>query len=801
MFQNYFKVAFRNILKHKFYSILNIAGLAFGLTACFLIGLYINDELSFDRFHKNPQNIYCIALHGKLGGQEIHTASSCPPLSETMVSSIPGVEQATRINQWGNLVVKYEDKAFTETKALLVDSNFFDFFSFQLLEGDPKTLLKDPNTIVLTKNIANKYFGSESAIGKIITVGNDNTAFTVTGIAADAPANSHIQYDMLLSASSDDSMKDGGWTNNGLFTYYRKNPNSSTKDIDDKLRVITVEHVGPELEAGFGINFKEFEKQGGLYAYYSYSMLSSHLYQGELNDGLAPAGDIKYVYIIGAVGIFILLIACINFMNLSTARSASRAKEVGLRKTLGSVRSTLVLQFLSESFVYTLAGTLIAIVGVYTLLPAFNLLAGKQLYFSVMFTPVILGGVIVVFFVVALLAGSYPAFYLTSFNPVDVLKGKVKAGMKSKGIRSALVVVQFTISIALIISTMVVYNQLSYLQEKNIGLDKQNVLVLRNTSRLGNNRDAFRVALNNQSGIVKASYTNNVFPGANNTTVFRTAGTTQDHILGTYIADYDHLKVLKMELLQGRYFSKDFPSDSSACVINEAAVKELGWADPLNEKLTSYNGSTPQDMTVVGVVKDFNFESFKTKVRPLVIRLNQHSNNILIRYEGNSKDAVATVETLWKRNAPNEPFEYVFLDENFDRLFREEQRLSQVFSVMTGIAIFIACLGLMGLASFTAEQRTKEIGIRKVMGASVLSVSTLLSKEFMILVTIAFVVASGLAWYAMHNWLDTFAYRIDLDPLVFILGGLMAAAVALLTVSFHFIKAARSNPSDSLRYE
>jgi len=536
MLENYFKVAVRNILKHKFYSVLNIAGLAFGLTACFLIGLYIHDELSYDKFHKDPQYIYCIALHGKLGGQEIHTASSCPPLAEAMVNNIPGVEQATRINQWGNLVVKFEDKAFTETKALLVDSNFFEFFSFQLLEGDVKTSLKDPNTIVLTKNTATKYFGSESAIGKIITVGNDNTAFKVTGIAGDAPANSHIQYDMLLSASSDDNMKDGGWINNGLYTYYRKNPNSSTTDIDDKLRGITVEHVAPELEAGLGINFKEFEKQGGLYAYYSYSLASSHLYQAELNDGLSPGGDIKYVYIIGAVGIFILLIACINFMNLSTARSASRAKEVGLRKTLGSVRSKLILQFLSESFVYTLAGILIALVGVYLLLPAFNLLAGKQLGFNAMLTPVMLGGVIVVFFVVALLAGSCPAFYLTSFNPVDVLKGKVKAGMKSKGIRSSRVVVQFTISIALIICTMVVYNQLTYLQEKNIGLDKQNVLVLRNTSRLENNRDAFRESLNNQAGIVKASYTNNVFPGVNNTTVFRTAGTTQDRILGTYVA-------------------------------------------------------------------------------------------------------------------------------------------------------------------------------------------------------------------------------------------------------------------------
>jgi putative ABC transport system permease protein len=801
MFQNYFKVAVRNILKHKFYSVLNISGLAFGLTACFLIGLYIFDELSFDKFHKESENIYCVALHGKIAGQEIYTSSSCPPLSQEMVSEIPGVEQAIRVNPWRNVVMKYEDKAFTETKALLVDSNFFDFFSFTLLEGDSKTALKEPNTMVLTRESAVRYFGNQSAIGQLITVGNDNKAFKVTGVAEKAPANSQIQYDMLLSSESDDNMKSNGWTNNGLYTYFRKNPKTTIESVNTKLRAFVEEHVAPELEQGFGITFAEFEKNGGVYAYYSYSLASSHLYQAELNDGISPRSDVKYVYIMGAVGIFILLIACINFMNLSTARSASRAKEVGLRKTLGSVRSTLIAQFLSESFAYTLISTMLAIVAVYLLLPAFNLLSAKELVFSSMLTPIMATGVVAIFLIVSLLAGSYPAFYLTSFNPVDVLKGKVKSGMKSKGVRSALVVVQFTISITLIISTMIVYNQLSYLQEKNIGLDKQNVLVLRNTRRLAGNMDAFKESLNSRTGL-KASYTNNVFPGVSNTTVFRTAGTDQDRIMGAYFADYDHLDVLKIELKDGRFFSKDFPSDSTACVINEAAVKELGWTtDIFNQKLTNYNAEKPFDMQVVGVVKDFNFESFKSKVRPLVIQLTKQANSMLIRYEGPAKDAVAKVEEQWKTIAANEPFEYAFLDQNFDELFREEQRLGQLFTVMTGIAIFVACLGLLGLASFTAEQRTKEIGIRKVMGATVTSVNTLLSKEFMILVGISFVVAAGFAWYIMDSWLGGFAYRIELGMSVFLIGGAIAAAIAWLTVSFHFIKAARSNPSDALRYE
>ncbi len=800
MFRNYFKVAYRNILKHKFYSALNISGLAFGLTACFLIGLYIFDELSYDTFHKDAGNVYRIGLMGKIAGQEINTSSSCSPLSQAMVTGIPGVEQATRISEEGNLVMKFADKALVEQDVIYADSNFFEFFTFKLLEGDIHTALKEPNTLVLTKDAANRYFGNEPALGKIMTVGNDNKAFTVTGIAEEAPNNSHIKFEIILSSASNERMLSNQWMNNSFYTYYRKNPNTTIESIESKLREMVIKHAGPELESGLGINFADFEKQGGVYAYYSFPLLDSHLYKTDMDNDLSPRSDIKNVYFMAAIGLFILLIACINFMNLSTARSASRAKEVGLRKTLGSLRSTLMAQFIAESFLYTFTGTVLAFLAVYALLPGFNLLAGKELQFNSILSTQSVIGIGIIFFLVSILAGSYPAFYLTSFNPVDVLKGKVRSGMKSKGIRSILVVVQFTISIALIISTMVVYKQLSYLQDKNIGLDKQQVLVLRNTSRLASNMNGFKESLNNTTGIVNSSYTNNVFPGVNNTTIFRAAGTTQDRLMGAYFADYNHLDVLRMTLAEGRFFSKDFPSDSTACVINEAALKELGWTD-INHKLTNFNGDKPLDMTVVGVVKDFNFESFKSKVRPLVIQLTSKSNNMLIRYEGSAKDAVERVETLWKKNATNEPFEYTFLDENFDELFREEQRLGQVFSAMTGIAIFIACLGLLGLASFTAEQRTKEIGIRKVMGASVSSVSAMLSKEFMILVGISFVVACALTWYFMNSWLSTFAYHIELSIWVFALGGFLAAAIAWLTVSFHFIKAARSNPAVSIRNE
>jgi putative ABC transport system permease protein len=803
MFQNFFKVALRNILKHKFYSALNIAGLALGLTSCFIIGLYIFDELSFDKFHKEHENIYAIALHGRIGGQEIYTSTTSAPIAQAMVTSIPGVEQAVRVNHWNNVVMKFEDKAFTETKAFLVDSNFFQFFSFKLLHGEIDKALKEPNTLVMTTETAKRFFGSLDPIGKIVTVGNGNEAYTVTGVAEAAPGNSSIQYDILISAASDENMKDPQWTNNGMFTYIRKNPMTTTESVNGKLEELVLKFVGPELQAGFGISFDEFKKNGGLYAYYIYPAENLHLFQSELMDSITPKSDIKYVYILGAVGGFILLIACINFMNLSTARSASRAKEVGLRKTLGSQRSKLVLQFLSESFIYTLAGTIVAIGAVYLLMPSFQLLSGKVIGFQSMLEPVMILGVVGVFLLVSFMAGSYPAFYLTSFKPVDVLKGKVRAGMKSKGIRSTLVVVQFTISITLIISTMIVYNQLSYLQEKNIGMDKQNVMTLRNTSRLKTSMDGFKKALDTQQGIVATSYTNNVFPGVNNTSVFRVSGTDQDRILGSYLTDYDQMKTLKFEMAVGEFFTRGHVADSSVCVINEAAVKELGFDvnDVLKKKITNYNAPKPYDMEIIGVVKDFNFESFKMKVRPLIIRFGEYNNNLLIRYDGSAKETVEKVREEWRKIAPNDPFEYAFMDERFDELFREEQRLGQLFTVLTGIAIFVACLGLMGLASFTAEQRTKEIGIRKVMGASVSSVSSLLSKEFMILVGIAFVVASAFAWYAMDSWLSSFAYRIPMSGSAFVIAGVLAAAIAWLTVSYHFVKAARSNPADSLRYE
>ena len=799
MLKSYFVVAIRNVLKHKFFAAINILGMTIGIAASLLIILYISDELSYDKFHKNADRIYQVGLHGKIGGQDIMTATTCPPLAAALVTDIPEVKSSTRLSGNGQMVFKVDKNSFTEDKTFYADSNFFEFFSFKLEEGDSKTALNQPNTIVLTERTEKKIFGKESGLGKLIVVGSENKTYKVTGIAENPPSNSHFIFNVLISAVTSENLKSSIWLNNNLYTYLQLHENASIESVNKKYEALVDKYVGPEVEKFMGMSLKAMKDQGGIYGYFSTKLSDIHL-NSSARDGIEPSGNIMYVYFFGGIGLFIIVIACINFMNLSTARSAGRAKEVGLRKTLGSLRSQMVRQFLAESTMYSFVAVVLALIACYFLLPAFNLLAGKELGMQLVGTPNFILGIIGVVIFVGIVAGSYPAFYLTSFSPIEVLKGKVKAGLKSKGVRSSLVVLQFGLSIFLIIFTIVVYQQIHYMQEKNIGIDKNNIISLYSLDRLGNNKQAFRNALLQQTGITKVSYTNNYFPGINNTTVFKSADSEQDHIMGLYFADYDHQDVMKFELKEGRFFSKDFPSDSLGIILNEAAAKEFGWKEPVNQEII-FNGNGSQRLKVIGIVKDFNFESFKTNVRPLSIMLSNDGRILMIRYEGNPKDAVATVQKLWKQFANNEPIEYSFLDDNFDELFRAEQRMGKVFIVFSGLAIFIASLGLFALAAFTSEQRTKEIGIRKAMGATTFGLTILLSREFTQLVLIAFVPAAGIGWYVSDSWLKSFAYRIEVNPIIIIASGLLAIIIAWITVSFQSIKAARSNPVNSLRYE
>ncbi|ELR69223.1 putative FtsX-related transmembrane transport protein [Fulvivirga imtechensis AK7] len=801
MVKNYLKVAMRNITKHKFFSIINILGLTIGIAGCLFIAMYIYDELNYDHFHAKGERIYRINLHGKLGGQEIYTTNTSFPMSKALVAEIPEVEESTRVNNMGEWIFRNGDLAFNEEGIMAADSNFFSVFSFQLLAGNPATVLKDPNSIVLSEDLARKYFGEETALDKTLSIGNDKSEYKVTGIMENSRGDSHLKFNALLSSSTFPWMNQTNWLSNSLWTYYVLNEQGTAKSVDAKLEPIMERNVTPVLQEFMGKSLEQFRAEGGIYEYYSMPMYDIHLHS-ELQDEPEPAGNMSYVFILGGIGLFIVVLACINFMNLTTAKSAGRAKEVGLRKTLGSFRSTLIAQFLTESMVYAVSAAVMALIVVYTLLPYFNLLSGKTLTIDILGEPMIVITLVSLVLFVGILAGSYPAFYLTSFKITEVLKGKLRAGMKSGGIRSFLVTFQFWISIVLIICTAIVYQQLQYVQNKNLGIDKEHILIIEDTDRLEKNKMAFKNNLDASTAVLGTSFSNNMVPGVNNTTIFRAVGDEHDHIMATYFGDYDHMKTLGFELVEGRFFSRDFPSDSMAVVLNEAAVKELGWDNPLEEKIINFNGDEPKRMNVIGVVKNFNFESLKLNVRPLVLQLTKEGNILYTRFSGERPEQVIkTIAASWEAYAPGEPLQYSFLDEDYDALFRAEQRLGKVFTVFTVIAIFIACLGLFGLAAFMAEQRTKEIGIRKVMGASVWSVTSLMSKEFAKLVVIAFILSIYPAYYAMDQWLNGFANRVDISIWIFALSGIVAFVIAWLTVSYQSLKAAKVNPVRSLRYE
>jgi putative ABC transport system permease protein len=802
MLRNYFLVALRNILKQRFYSVINIVGLTVGIIVTLFILLYVQDELSYDQFHQHIDQMYRVGLNGKLEGQEIHAAVTPPPLAEAMTNEVPGVTEAVRLWRWEDVVVKYEDNAFTEDQIFHTDSNFFRVFSFELLKGDPETALREPNSMVVTESIARKLFGQNEALGKIVIFSNDNKAMKVTGVVQDAPPNSHFRFNYLISFSSNEFGNTDQWLSNSLQTYFLLEQGADADAVMATLNEeIIPKYVGPQIQQFLGISLDQFESGDGEYGYFVDPVKEIHLYSDAAFE-FEPPGDIAYVYIFSIIGLFILSIASINFMNLSTARSAGRAREVGLRKTLGSQKWQLVSQFLLESLIYSVVAMVLAILFVWLLMPQFNQLAGKMISITQVLNPSMVFGTLVLTLMLSLLAGSYPAFYLTSFRITEVLKGSSSKGTKSASVRGILVVVQFAISILLIVCTITVQRQLQLTQTKNLGFDRNKVLVLSNADRLGNNRKAFKDALMSNANIVAASYSTSVIPGVNNTTVFRKPESEEDHMIGVYFADHEQVDVLGFEVVQGRNFSRDFPSDSTGMLVNETIVKEMGWENPIGEKLITFFGEEPTEITVIGVLKDFNFESLRDNIRPILIRLGNDGNDMMVRYSSeNAAEAIEIVESTWRELVPDEPFQFTFLDERFDNMYRVEQRLGKLFTLFAGLAIFIACLGLFGLASFTAEQRTKEIGIRKVMGANSFSLVRLLSAEFIKFVAVAFLIAILPAYYAMTKWLESFVYRIDLSWQEFAFSGVLALVIAQLTVSFQSFKASQQDPVTSLRHE
>lgn len=802
MIKNYLKTALRIMLRQKAYSAINVIGLSVGIAATLIILIYIIDELSFDKFHRDAKNIYRVSFTGRLQGNDLNSALSAAPIAEAMQQEIPEVQEAVRFGLWRTMPMSVGDKHLTEKHVLVADSNFFDFFSFEVVAGDKKTFLKGPNKIVLTESAAKRYFGNENPIGKTMLRGAERAAAEVVGLVKDPPHNSHIVFDLVLSGESWEYMNDRNWTSANLFTYVKFQPGTDVKKVKTHLDNMAERYMGAELERFLGYSFKQFLEQGNNIGLNLQPLLDLHLYT-KFAEEIVPSGNIQYLYIFAAIAGFIIIIACINFMNLSTARSANRAKEVGVRKTVGAFRDKLIFQFLAEALIYSFLSMIIALFLIAVSLDGFNFLSAKTLNFSILMNPVVLAGLIIFTILLGFIAGSYPAFYLTSFNPTDVLKGKIRAGFKNSTLRNSLVVIQFIISIALIFGSIVVFNQLKYMQEKNLGFEKENVLNLLHTMSLGNNAAAFKTELSNHPDFKGASFANRLPPNIDWNSAFRKGGSDQDYMLSIYQVDYDHLKTMGFEMVEGRFFSRDFPTDTAAIILNETAYKQMGYGSLDEAVVISYQGEQPISLKVVGVIKDFNFSNLKYNVRAMGIFLGREPNfEMAIRLApGNTQNQIKNLETIWRKYAPQAPLEYSFLDQNFDALFRSEQRMGQIILIFTVLAIGIACLGLFGLAAFTAEQRAKEMSIRKVMGASGAQIMMLMSKDFALLVILAFAIATPLSWYLCETWLQSFANRTNINIMTVIISGITSLFIALLTISYQSVKAARENPVNAMRIE
>ena len=810
MFRNYFKTAIRNLYKNKGFSAINIIGLACGLATCLLIILYVADELNYDHYNKKLSQIYRVDADIQFGGHHFDLASSPDPLGAALKSNFPQVKQYVRLRDHGGFLVKKGNQNIQEDRVILSDSTLFDVFTLPMLAGDVHTALVNPNSVVLTESMVKKYFPkteTTDVVGKTLTV-NDTSLYKITGVVRDVPKKSHFHYDFFVSIYGQLSPYEiNQWTSNNFNTYIVLDKNANSKKFSSQLDDFVMKYVEPLFKT-MNITKEEFKKQGN-YLHYNLIPLSRiHLYSHKDSE-LEANGNIQYVYIFSVIAFFILLIACVNFMNLSTARSSGRAKEVGVRKVLGSLRKNLITQFLTESMLISFISMILALAIAALLLPYFNTLSGKELTTQAFFSSWLLPSLLLLVIIVGLLAGIYPAFYLSSFRPVAVLKGKIAAGFKTGWLRSGLVVFQFAISIFLIIGTLVIYSQLNYIHNKNIGYDRDHVLVIKNTDALGNEAKVFKDEVLKLSGVQNATMTG-FLPTAgwrSDSPLFPTPTTDTKNAISTQIwrIDENYIPTLGMKMEQGRNFSKDFPTDSSGIIINEAFAKLIGFRDAVNKPLYYMNNFPSTDFTkyhVIGVVRDFNFNSLHDVVTPLVFLLEPQNGSIAFRVNtANIGNLISSIQQIYKRAAPGQPFRYSFMDADFNKTYRAEQKMAGLSITFSILAILIACLGLFGLITYAATQRTKEIGIRKVLGASISNVVTMLSKDFLKLVLIAALIAFPVGWWAMNKWLQSFAYRIHVSWWIFLVAGITAILIALITVSFQAIKAAVANPVESLRTE
>jgi putative ABC transport system permease protein len=814
MFRNYLKIAFRSLRKSKGFTALNIIGLAAGLGVCLLIVLYVTDELSYDRYNVNADRIYRIDEDVYLNNTQYNAVTTSKFFGPTLVASYPKIQQMVRFRNPGDLLVRKGNDHVFEHHFTFADSTIFKVFTLPMIAGDPNTALNNPHSIVIDESAARRYFNSTDVIGRTLEVDNDNKLLKVTGVIRDMPEQSQFHFSFIRpirEAYNFNDPSDNNWVSNSYFTYILAQPGTSRAEVQQIVDEVVNLHIGPALQAMFHTSGADLEKAGNHFRCPITPLTDVHLHSNKSGE-FEVNGNIQFVYIFSVIAVLILLIACVNFMNLSTARSANRAKEVGIRKVAGSTKGHLILQFLTESILLSLFSLVLALFIAVLLLPVFNQLAGKSLHPNVLFSGRFLPLLILLVLLVGCLAGSYPAFYLSSFQPIDVLKGKIAAGFKSSWLRSSLVVFQFFISIGLIVSTLVIYRQLHYIRNKEVGFNRDQVLIIHGTWSLG--RDGTTNLRNNLltlAGVTDVTITPDLptvgggrywqegwFPDA-------TLDAQKAILMTTLRVDDHYIPTLGMQMIKGRNFDlAQFPTDSTAILLNEAAVATLGVKDPLN--LILYNHDDLFKIItyhVVGVVKNFNYNSMHDKIHPLIMVVNTYNwSSMAVRFHTNDIfSLVRQVESKFHAAKQGLPFIYTFMDSDFDKLYHAEQQTGRIFITFAVFAILIACLGLFGLVTYAAEQRTKEIGIRKVLGAQVSGIVALLSRDFTMLVGIAALIAFPVAWWAMYKWLETFAYRTEISWWIFLVAGAVALAIALLTVSIQTVRAALANPVESLRSE
>jgi putative ABC transport system permease protein len=796
MFRNYFRTALKNLRNNRLYSFVNITGFSIGIASCMLIFLYIQYELSYDRYNKNADRIYRLTEILHLPKEDNARAVSSPPMAYALQSSLPEILKTVRIN-FSARSISYNEKKIHETIIIYADSTLFDIFTFPMIQGNPHTALVNPYSIVLTETTAKKYFGTEPAFGKTMKL-SDTINLTVTGIIRDIPENSHLSFDCILSRTTifelNQQREDNNWFDNNYWTYLLLPPGHNHKTLEPKIdAVIEKAMVEARKETGLWYNFK------------LQPITDIHL-RSDLRAEIRPNSDIRYVYIFSAAAILILLIACINFINLSTARSVKRSKEIGLRKVAGARRGQLITQFLSESSLYAMVAGACAIGLILLALPYFNQFTGKDLSLDYLLKPTLLFTYIGIILAVGFLAGLYPALLMSSFKPVKAIKESIKHGWQDVILRKGLVIFQFTISIILISSTTLIFEQLRFLQNKKIGMNKDLVLEIPIRNQDLSKTKTIRDELRKISSVSNVSITNFSFKEGLASVATLPEGANENELSShlTVAADENFLNTFQIPLVTGRNFSDEFPTDTKeSFIVNETAVKYFGWGTPQQSIGKTIDWGLGKKGKVIGVVKDFNFTSLHDNIRPLIIHLfpDDYGFVAVLIKPGNINQTIRQIENTWKNTAVYSPFSYSFVNEDFDNLYKAEHNMQTVLGLFTLLSVFISCLGIFGLAAFTIRQRIKEIGVRKVLGATVSNIAGLLSKDFIKLVIFAATIASPIAYFGIYKWLESFAYRINISWWIFLIAGIAAIVIAITTVSFQAIKAAMANPVKSLRTE